>query len=74
LRQLLLDLEGNDSYVARDVAQASAIGGAGILIDRAGRDDYDGIVGCEGAGLFGVGILADGGGEVITDQHLLALL
>jgi hypothetical protein len=63
---MLLELDGNDSYEARDMAQASALGGAGILIDYAGDDKYRGFRRVQGHALAGVGILLDKSG---TDNY-----
>ena len=56
---MLLDLEGNDTYRARDVAQGSALGGVGILVDYAGNDVYAGYRRVQGQALGGIGILID---------------
>lgn len=56
---MLLDLEGNDTYRARDVAQGSALGGIGILVDYAGNDVYAGYRRVQGQALGGIGILID---------------
>jgi hypothetical protein len=60
---MLLDIAGNDTYRANDVAQASAIGGAGILIDYAGDDVYVGAKRVQGQAFAGIGILVDRGGN-----------
>jgi hypothetical protein len=64
---MLLDLEGNDAYEARDVAQASTTAGVGILIDYAGNDRYSGVRRVQGQALGGLGILIDRGGS--DDYH-----
>ena len=56
---MLLDLEGNDTYRARDVAQGSALGGVGILLDYAGNDVYAGYRRVQGQAIGGIGILID---------------
>jgi hypothetical protein len=63
---MLLDLEGNDVYRARDVAQGSALGGVGILVDYAGNDVYVGIRRVQGQAVGGIGILIDRKGD---DRH-----
>ena len=60
---MLLDLEGNDTYRARDVAQGSALGGVGILVDYAGDDGYAGYRRVQGQALGGIGILIDREGD-----------
>lgn len=67
---MLLDLEGNDVYQARDVAQASAIAGAGILIDYDGNDVYAGVRRVQGQALGGVAMLVDRNGN---DRYHAAL-
>ncbi|MCL2305812.1 MAG: hypothetical protein FWC43_10760 [Planctomycetaceae bacterium] len=67
---MLLDLEGNDTYEAKDIAQGSTIGGAGILIDYSGNDKYRAIKRGQGTALMGVGLLLDKGGD---DQYRAAL-
>ena len=67
---MLLDLEGNDIYQARDVAQGSALGGVGILIDFAGDDQYIGLRRVQGHALGGLGVLLDRGGK---DRYHAAL-
>jgi len=56
---MLLDLEGNDTYRARDVAQGATLGGVGILVDYAGNDVYAGYRRVQGQGIGGIGILID---------------
>lgn len=59
----LIDLEGNDRYMAKNHSQGAGILGVGILADLAGRDQYTAIAVSQGAGSFGVGLLAEGGGD-----------
>ena len=68
---MLLDLEGNDTYKAQDIAQGSTIGGAGILIDYAGSDTYTAMKRAQATALMGVGMLVDKKGN---DQYRAALL
>ncbi len=68
---MLLDLEGNDTYKAKDVAQGTTIGGVGILIDYAGNDSYTAMKRAQGCALMGVGVLIDKKGH---DQYRAALL
>jgi hypothetical protein len=59
----LIDLEGNDRYVANKNAQGTGILGLGILADLAGNDHYTATAVSQGAGSFGIGLLAEGGGD-----------
>jgi hypothetical protein len=59
----LIDLEGNDRYIAKKCSQGAGILGIGILADLAGNDQYIATAVSQGAGSFGVGVLAEGGGD-----------
>lgn len=59
----LVDLAGNDRYIAKNFSQGCGILGAGILADMAGRDQYSAITVSQGAGFFGIGLLAEAGGD-----------
>lgn len=59
----LIDLQGDDRYMARNYAQGAGILGVGILADLAGRDQYTAVAVSQGAGSFGIGLLAEGGGD-----------
>jgi hypothetical protein len=59
---MLLDLEGNDTYQANEVAQGSALAGIGILIDYAGNDRYVGVRRLQGQAIGGIGLLVDRAG------------
>lgn len=59
---LLLDLAGDDQYIADDPripAQGSGILGTGVLVDVAGNDVYRAQQSAQGYGMFGTGLLAD---------------
>ena len=56
---MLVDVAGNDTYQAKDVAQGSALAGVGILVDFAGDDAYVGLRRVQGHALAGIGILLD---------------
>ncbi len=60
---MLLDLAGDDTYQAKDVAQGSCLAGAGILIDYDGNDAYVGLRRVQGQAVGGLGILIDRGGN-----------
>ncbi|MBM3286873.1 MAG: hypothetical protein FJY88_05930 [Candidatus Eisenbacteria bacterium] len=63
---ILIDLQGNDRYLAADTlgpAFGAGVAGVGLLIDLAGDDAYRGGHLCMGAGLCGAGVLIDGAGE-----------
>ncbi|MCF8721756.1 hypothetical protein [Nitrospina gracilis] len=59
----LLDLGGNDHYVADHFSQGAGFLGIGVLVDTGGQDRYQCHVFCQGAGFLGIGILADAGGD-----------
>ena len=59
----LIDLAGNDRYMAKNFSQGTGILGVGILADLAGRDQYTAITVSQGAASMGVGVLAEGGGD-----------
>jgi hypothetical protein len=59
----LVDLEGNDRYIAKSHSQGAGMLGTGILADLSGRDQYTAVTDAQGAGNLGVGILAEGGGD-----------
>ena len=40
---LVVNREGNNSYKAADVAQASAIGGVGMIVEHGGKNTYQGV-------------------------------
>jgi len=60
---LLIDVEGNDTYIAQDLAQGSCVGGVGILVDMAGSDRYQGVRRVQGSALCGLGMLLDYEGD-----------
>ena len=63
---ILIDLDGDDLYVAADTlapAFGAGVLGVGILVDEAGDDRYHGGHLSLGAGLHGVGILIDRSGR-----------
>ncbi|UCD85598.1 MAG: hypothetical protein JSU92_05250 [Deltaproteobacteria bacterium] len=56
---ILVDIAGDDQYLAKDFSQGCGILGIGLLLDRAGEDQYSGDSVLQGAGIFGIGILED---------------
>lgn len=56
---ILVDISGDDHYLAKNYSQGCGLFGVGILSDRAGEDQYSGDSGLQGAGIFGIGILED---------------
>ena len=64
---LVVNREGNNSYQAGDLAQASAIAGVGIIVEHGGKNTYRGVRRVQGQALGGVGILIGRGGE--NDYH-----
>lgn len=59
----LIDLAGNDRYIAKNHSQGAGLLGAGMLVDLSGNDQYSAITSSQGAGSFGAGVLAEGGGD-----------
>ena len=60
---VLVDMAGDDQYVARHWSQGAAIGGFGLLEDRGGNDVYRCLDLCQGVGLAGAGVLSDRAGN-----------
>lgn len=60
---LVLDLEGNDVYLAESASLGLGIGGIGIVLDSAGDDLYTANHTSMGVGLFGFGLLFDSKGN-----------
>lgn len=69
---MIVDMSGNDLYVAQDWGQGSGLLGVGILCDYSGNDTYKGQEYVQGAGFFGAGILIDGGGNDSYEANLYA--
>jgi hypothetical protein len=59
----LIDLQGDDHYIAKNHSQGAGILGVGILADLADKDHYTAIAVSQGAASFGIGVLAEGGGD-----------
>ncbi len=64
---MLLNVGGNNTYEALDVAQGSALAGVGIQIDYGSHNRYRGLRRVQGQALGGVGILIGRGGK--NDYH-----
>lgn len=65
---MLIDLEGQDKYLAGDMAQGSGIYGIGLVADFSGDDIYRmGLMG-QGFGVFGIGLLLD---TVGNDKYMI---
>ncbi len=60
---VIIDEDGNDSYISERIGLGTGIFGLGLIMDRAGDDFYSGDLYCQGAGLFGGGVLADLAGD-----------
>jgi hypothetical protein len=60
---MLVDLDGNDRYLAHDGAQGVGILGWGILVDFAGDDRYRALHFAQGVGAWGRGELLDVAGN-----------
>jgi hypothetical protein len=67
---LLVDLEGDDSYIGMNWAQGTGFFGCGALVDAAGNDSYRGQAFCQAASIFGTGILYDVSGDDRCEAHL----
>ncbi len=67
---MLLDLDGDDTYQAQEVAQGSVLAGVGMLVDYAGNDRYYGVRRMQGQALGGIGLLVDRAGN---DDYRAAL-
>jgi len=59
----LIDRNGDDVYIARDLSQGAAVYGAGFLWDAAGNDCYSGEEYCQGSASTGFALLWDGAGD-----------
>ena len=69
---VLVDLDGDDSYIGTYFTQATGFMGIGLLVDRAGNDVYRGIQLHQGVGHWGAGLLIDEEGTDSYSAHLLA--
>ena len=69
---MLVDMTGDDRYVARHFAQGAGIMGVGCLWDRGGDDYHEAHGFCQGAGMFGLGILMDDAGDDFYDCATIA--
>ncbi|MBN1551098.1 HEAT repeat domain-containing protein [bacterium] len=56
---ILVDYDGNDTYIGSNWSQGSAFGGLGLLYDERGQDKYLCESWSQGAGLLGVGLNVD---------------
>jgi hypothetical protein len=66
---LLIDVAGNDNYIAQNFAQGSAVFANAILYDLAGDDFYKALGFAQGYSFFGLGLLLDNSGndEYVAD-------
>ncbi len=64
---MLIDLSGDDRYMAGHFSQAAGIMGVGVIWDKEGDDQYIGQTFGQGAGMFGLGMLLDDAGEDFYD-------
>ncbi|OGC78445.1 MAG: hypothetical protein A2145_03010 [candidate division Zixibacteria bacterium RBG_16_40_9] len=60
---ILIDEEGDDTYLGKNFSLGSGLFGVGILIDKKGNDKYFGDTYTQGAGGWGIGILEDSEGS-----------
>jgi len=68
----LIDVAGNDSYVATRWAQGAAVLGAGALVDQAGDDTYRGDAFVQGVALWGKATLTDLSGNDRYEAHYMS--
>jgi hypothetical protein len=66
---VLVDLNGDDSYVGTRFAQGCGFLGVGLLLDRKGNDVYRGIECSQGVGHWGLGALVDSDGDDRYESH-----
>lgn len=66
----LIDLGGDDQYLAKSFGQGAGVLGMGMLIDLGGDDVYRCHSFCQGAGFLGIGLIAESGGN---DQYSAAI-
>jgi hypothetical protein len=64
---MLVNVGGNNTYEAQDIAQGSCLAGVGILIDFGPNNRYRGLRRVQGQALGGLGILIGRGGN--NDYH-----
>lgn len=63
----LVDLAGNDKYVAKHFSQGAGIMGVGVIWDNKGNDIYDAHGFCQGIGMFGLGLILESSGNDLYD-------
>ena len=61
--KLLVDVAGDDNYIAQNFAQGSAVLGVGLLYDMQGNDFYKANGFSQGYAFYGLGILLDNQGN-----------
>jgi hypothetical protein len=66
----LIDLGGDDQYLAKSFGQGAGVLGVGMLVDIGGDDVYRCHSFCQGAGFLGIGLIAESGGN---DQYSAAI-
>jgi len=59
LINLVLDMQGDDTYKSDKPSQGAGLCGVGVLIDAKGNDTYTAEHNSQGLGQFGLGLLAD---------------
>ncbi|MFQ5329031.1 MAG: PDZ domain-containing protein [Thermodesulfobacteriota bacterium] len=69
---IVMDMSGNDIYLAEGFSQGCGIFGVGLLIDMEGDDRYSAASYGEGAGFFGIGIVVDKGGDDTYEAERLS--
>ncbi len=69
---ILIDLDGDDTYEAEQMAQGFGCFGIGILVDGKGDDHYTSRYLAQGAGVYGIGYLIDHEGDDQYDTYTFA--
>lgn len=67
---ILVDLDGDDSYIGQRFVQGTGFLGVGMLIDERGDDLYRCSEMSQGVGHWGFGVLADGAGSDRYEAHV----
>ena len=66
---ILVDLQGDDTYIGLKYTQGAGFCGVGMLIDEAGDDTYRGLQMHQGVGHWGAGMLVDRAGNDRYEAH-----
>ncbi len=66
---LLVDMDGDDTYIGTQWAQGTGFFGCGTLVDVSGNDTYRGHEFCQSAAIFGMSLLYDIDGDDVYEGH-----